>query len=145
MQYRHPSGARLALTSGHVTRVGPEWKELDPMFHAAALIARCEVNQGVIPAIADVPPPAPSPQAVVNVDEETVIRKALIHMLERNSEADDFTNAGLPNLKVVRRVAGTEVDKGQVYRIFEELKAEAAASAAAAEPAVTDDKPEGQE
>lgn len=137
MQYRHPTGARLALTSGHVTRVGPEWKELDPMFHAAALIARCEVNQGVVPAISDAPPPPPSASAVVNTDEESVIRRALILMLERNSEADDFTNAGLPNLKVVRRVAGTEVDKGQVYRIFEALKAEAAAA--------TDSSAEAQE
>lgn len=133
MQYRHPTGARLALTSGHVTRVGPEWKELDPMFHAAALNERCEVDQSIIPAHVDVTP-APSPQAVVNVDEVSVIRKALIHMLERNSEADDFTNAGLPNLKVLRRVAGIEVDKGLAYHIFNELKAEASASADSAFP-----------
>lgn len=133
MRYRHPSGARLALTSGHVTCVGPEWKELDSMFHAAALNARCEVDQSVIPAIADASLPSPSPQAVVSTDEFTVIRRALETMIERD-EPDDFTpNTQLPSIKVLEKLTGTQVSKSEVYRIYREMKAEAEASAESAE------------
>lgn len=124
MRYRHPNGARLALTSGHVAIVGADWMELPTMFHAAALAARCEVDQSVIPAATDVVP-EPSATAVVNTDEESVIRRALVTMIERDSTSDDFTNAGLPNLKVLRREAGIEVDKEMAYRIFNDLKSEA--------------------
>lgn len=133
MQYRHPSGARLALTSGHVAKVGPEWKTLDPMFHAAALNARCEVDQGVIPAIADVPPPPPSAQAVVSTDEFSVIRRALETMIERDEEGDFTKNTQLPSIPVLEKLTGTQVSKSEVYRIYREMKAEAEASAESAE------------
>lgn len=126
MRYRHPNGARLALTTGHVAKVGPEWKALDPMFHAAALTARCEVDQGVIPAIADVPPPAPSPQAVAPVDSASVIRRTLEKMIERNGK-DDFTGTNLPNIKTLEKMAGIQVNKGEVYAIYRDMQAEAAA------------------
>lgn len=133
MQYRHPTGARLALTSGHVTRVGPEWKELDPMFHAAALNERCEVDQSIIPAIADAPLTAPSPQAVVSTDEFTVIRRALETMIERDEDGDFTPNTQLPSIKVLEKLTGTQVSKSEVYRIYREMKAEAEASAEHAE------------
>ena len=125
MQYRHPVGARLALTSGHVAIVGPDWRELDEMFHAAALTARCEINQALIPAIADVPPPAPSPQAEVAVDSDSVIRRALETMIERNGK-DDFTGTNLPNIKTLEKLAGIQVNKGEVYAIYRDMQAEAA-------------------
>lgn len=125
MKYRHHKGVRLALTSGHVTTVGSEWKELHERYHAAALEAGCQVDQGVIEH-PTVKPPAASPQAAVNTDEASVLRKALIKMIERNA-GNDFTDGGKPNIRVLRKEAGIEFDRDQAYRIYDELKAEAAA------------------
>jgi hypothetical protein len=137
MKFRHHKGVRLALTSGHVTFVGPEWRELAPMFYMDALAKGCQCDQQVTPE----PPepeatmPKPSPDAVVNTDEVTVIRAALIKMIERNSEgeSDDFTQAGMPNLNTLRKEAGISIDKELAYRIFKDLKAEAEASGGAGE------------
>ena len=123
MKYRHNNGARLALTSGHVEEVGPEWKELDERFHGAALEAGCEVDQGIIPAAKPTKPKA-SPDAVTNTDDTSVIREALKRMLERD-ETGDFTADNLPNLKVLAREAAIPVDKELAYRVFRALQAEA--------------------
>jgi len=42
MRFKHPSGIRLALTSGHVTVVGTQWQTLSPLFHAEALARGCQ-------------------------------------------------------------------------------------------------------
>jgi len=41
MRFKHHSGLRLALTSGHVTQVGTQWQDLLPVFHAEALARGC--------------------------------------------------------------------------------------------------------
>lgn len=126
MRYRHPTGVRLALLSGHVAHVGPDWIELHARFHQSAVREQCEVEQNFIPAVPDVVPEA-SPQAVVNVDADSVIRRALTIMIERD-EAGDFTGTGQPSIKVVEKLGGIQVDKGKVYSIFRAMKAEAEAS-----------------
>lgn len=125
MRYRHPlRRVRLALTSGHVAFVDSNWVELADRFQQAAVLAGCEIEQNIIPAtVVDVP--APSPAAVVNVDDESVIRRALIKLIERNEDGD-FTKTNLPNIGSLEKIAGVQVNKGEAYRIFRELKAEAA-------------------
>lgn len=131
MKYRHHKGVRLALTSGHVTTVGTDWQTLHPRYHEKALAAGCQVDQGIIekPPVA---PPASSPQAQVNTDEVSILRKALIKMIERNAD-NDFTESDKPNLKTLRKEAGIEFDKDVAYRLYEELKAEASAADGEAE------------
>ena len=123
MLYRHKKGVRLALLSGHATRVGPEWKPLHDRYHQAALAAGCEVDQTIIPAIEAVPVPA-SPEAVTLTDDASVIRRTLEKMLERSEEGDFTANTGLPNIKVLEKLAGIQVNKGEVYAIFRAMKAE---------------------
>ena len=125
MRYRHPTGVRLALTSGHVTRVGPEWKPLHERYHHEAVLRGCEVDQSIIPAAKPVVA-APSPEAVAPADENAVIRRTLEKMIERSGK-DDFTSTNLPNIKTLEKMAGIQVNKGDVYAIFRDMKAEAAA------------------
>lgn len=125
MRYRHPNTVRLALTTGHVAFVGPEWVELPDIFQQAAVLAGCEIEQNIIPPTPVVKPKA-SPQAVVNVDDESVIRRALETMLGREEEGD-FTSTGLPSIKALEKVAGIQVSKSEVYRIFRSMTAEAEA------------------
>lgn len=128
MRYRHPTGVRLALTTGHATRVGPEWKLLHERYHHVAVLNGCEVDQGIIPAPMPVTSES-SPQAVAPADESSVIRRTLEKMIERSGK-DDFTSTNLPNIKTLEKMAGMQVNKGDVYRIFRGMKDEAAATAA---------------
>lgn len=123
MRFRHPRGVRLALLSGHVAHVGKEWGELDARFQQEAMLKGCEVEQNIIPAATQEKPKASS-EAVVNTDETSVVRRALQAMLERDV-AGDFTSQNLPNIKAVEKLAGIQVNKGEVYRIFKLMKAEA--------------------
>lgn len=124
MRFRHPKGVRLALLSGHVAHVGQDWVELQPRFQQEAVLAGCEVEQSIIPAAPKIEHHA-SRDAFVNTDDTSVVRRALQVMLERD-EAGDFTaSTGLPSIKALEKLAGIQVNKGEVYRIFRELKAEA--------------------
>ena len=124
MLYRHPNGARLALTSGHVTFVGSDWQELAPRFHDEAVRAGCQFDQQIVAPPPPAPPGAPSPDAVTVLDDEKVLRAALIRMVERSAE-DDFTAAGMPNLNTLRKEAGINFDRELAYRVFHALKQEA--------------------
>lgn len=124
MRYRHPQRRiRLALTSGHVAYVDTDWTPLDDRFQQEAVLKGCEVEQNIIPVVAK-QEPAASEDAFVNTDEESILRRALIALIERNEEGD-FTTTGLPNIRALEKIAGTQVNKGEAYRIFREMKNEA--------------------
>lgn len=127
MRFRHPEGVRLALTSGHVAHVGTDWTEIAPIFHHEALANRCQCDQMVTPDVTSAPTPKASEDAQANVDEATVLRAALIRMIERHGP-DDFTAAGLPNQNTLRKESGISVDRELAFRLFHELEAEAAAT-----------------
>ncbi len=124
MKFRHPTGVRLASTAGHVTTIGPEWRELRADMHREALAHGCECDQNTIRTRPAEPAKA-SEQAVVPLDETAAIRAALIAMVERNGE-DDFTDAGNPNLKTLSRQAGFKVEKQAALAVWHQLEAEAA-------------------
>lgn len=130
MKFRHPNGVRLALTTGHVTIVGPEWRLLLEMFHREALANGCECDQRTIRTTTHVP--AASPQAVKQVDERDAIRTAIIKMLERASDptfGSDFTAAGTPNINTLAGLCGFRVDKDSALTVWGEMQAEADAEA----------------
>ncbi len=123
MQYRHPQGVRLALTSGHVTHVGTEWQPLDERFHTEALLNGCQIDEGIVDTGKKVANKA-SPEGFTNTDDTSVIRSALQRMIVRNKQGD-FTASDLPNLKVLAHEAGIPIDKDLAYGIFRDLVAEA--------------------
>lgn len=125
MLFRHPAGVRLALTSGHVEIVGPEWQDLHEMFHREALAAGCECDQNTI-RTTTLQAPTASDAAVTPLDEAAGIRAALIRMVERNDD-DDFTAAGTPNLKVLAKETGFKVNKTQALAVWHVLEEEAKA------------------
>lgn len=119
MQFRHPDGARLALTTGHVTYVGPEWTPLLSLFHAEALAQGCECDQQTIrtrPAHV----PRASEAAVKPLDEPELIRNALITLAQRQHPGD-LTGDGMPDLKVVASLCGFRAKREVVYAIWHDL------------------------
>ena len=130
MKFRSPTTApiRVALLSGHTALIGPEWRELDPIFHrdALALGAQCDAteidNPTVTPASSD-----EAKQAVTDTDTE--IRKAIIEMLNRDEDGDFVASTGLPNLTVLQKMLGFRAEKEQVYAVFRAMKDEAGGEA----------------
>ena len=117
--FRTPPGddpIRIALDTGHITWLGHDWQELEPRFHREALKLGAETQ-----AAANKVVPLDAP---VDKDEAGALRDALKTMLSRDVP-DDFTAAGLPDLRVVRGLVGFNATKEAVYAAFNALKAEA--------------------
>lgn len=125
MYFRSHTGQpiRLALLSGHVTIVGPEWRELSQIFHQAAFQAGCERSD-------QPPPPAQLKRDDGRSmgDHDAAYRAALVTMLSRNEEGD-FTRDSLPNTNTVSGLCGFSARKEDVLRVFREMKEEAQAAA----------------
>ncbi len=118
MKFRHPTGARLALTNGQVALVGSEWRELPQDFYQEALVQGCEVDKNVIEQRHQ-----QTPEGDGNTrpfDESVAIREALELILTRN-EAGDYTGSGMPNLNVVSGLVKFAVKKEHVYEIWHDL------------------------
>ena len=108
MQFRHPTGVRVATTTGHVTLVGTEWRELPDFMHTQALALGCECDQTRFRANPDARPKSSPEVAAVPVGDDAVIRRALELMLTRKGDPDcasDFTADHTPN-------AGSMVQNG---------------------------------
>lgn len=126
MKFRSPTGnlIRVALTSGHVTIIGEEWRELDPMFHREALAQGAQVDKTEI-RNAPAPPIAASESGAAKVqDTETEIHKAIVTMLERDDDGDFVKGSGNPNLKAVEKLVGFRVERDTVYNIFQKMQDE---------------------
>ena len=124
MQFRHPDTVHVATTDGLAAVVGPEWRELPPILHVAALAAGCECDQTQFRAEA---PAKPAPTIVT--DHDTVIREALELMLARKGDSDfegDFTADNTPNAKSVGKLCGFNVSKEAVMNVFVAMQNEAA-------------------
>lgn len=124
MKFRHKEGKRLSLTTGHVAHVGTDWTDLHPRFREAAMKAGCEVDLQTIPDLRHESDPPPPSRTLQSDETVSILRTALIRMIERGS-ADDFTASGLPNLNTLRKEAGIDVEKALAYEIFAALTAEA--------------------
>lgn len=132
MKFRHATGVRLALTSGHITEVGPDWVELDQRFHQEALSLGCEVDKTVITSRKEVKIEG-SENAPKLLDEDLIIKETLILMRGRNKKGD-FTGSGMPNVVTVSSLAGIRTNKEQVYAMWRLVEQESAP----AETPVTD-------
>lgn len=120
----NPGAANIHVKTlaGHCAIVGPEWRELPPSLHAAALNAGCEVDSTRKQATEH--ETKASAQAVDQSDEKALITKAIKVLLKRNDE-DDFTVDGIPKVSAVNKEAGFTATKGDVHEAWESLNAEA--------------------
>lgn len=123
MRFRHPTGVRLTTQGGHITWVGPEWRELHADYHRTAMNLGCECDQAVVRTM-EPAPAKPSENSVVHLAESDQIRKAMIAMIERNGP-DDFTSGGTPNLTTLAKEIGFRPDKSTALEIWHAIKAEA--------------------
>ncbi|NUS38248.1 MAG: hypothetical protein HOQ02_04395 [Lysobacter sp.] len=128
-KYRSPSDEpiRVVTDTGHITHVGPEWTELPPIYHHAAVNSGCEVDSAVVSN--EKTPLAASASAEQRKAVDVLIEGALKTMLERD-DAEDFNN-GQPKVDVVAKLAGVTVNRKQITPVWERLKEEAKADAGA--------------
>lgn len=124
LMFRSPTDVpvRVALLSGQVALVGPEWRELPENMHADA------VAQGCLRDNMLVSPPVVRPAAAAGAggriaDADGAYRVALTTMIERDEEGD-FTKDALPNINAVSKLCGFSARKEDVLRVFREMKAE---------------------
>lgn len=120
-KYRSPDSdeeIRVVTKTGHVARVGREWKELPKIYHDAAIEAGCECDAKTV--VKNGAKPEAGPNAPKDRTKAEKIELALKAMMEREEDGD-FTDAGSPNLNVVAKLAGCKVKRAEVLPIFDRL------------------------
>lgn len=125
MKYRHHTGVRLSLVSGHATFVGPDWRALHERYHHEALAKGCECDQQTI-RTRELAQPITGPNAITPLNEAALIRAGFERMLARNGE-DDFTFDGIPNLEVLGAECGFNIDRQTALEVWNLMVDEATA------------------
>lgn len=120
IKFRSPDETTIHVTSltGHAARVGPDWRELPPMLHKAAIAAGCITDNMTAEAIAATPQPR---DPAFNAD--AAIKAGIVQMLEADKPDENFTKAGLPNLNVLSHVVGFGVDREQMQKVWAQMQA----------------------
>lgn len=118
---------RVVTDTSHVALVGPEWRELPPIYHAAALKAGCECDRRVVRVQKE--SSQASADSAKRGDPEVLIERALKTMLEREQDGDFNDSNGEPSVDAVKKLAGINVKRAQISPVWRKLKAEAGADA----------------
>lgn len=106
----------IALVTGHTAVVTSEGSELDKMFHREAIARGC-TPEGV--------EREPAAQTGGGFERGKVIREALNAMLDGKDEAD-FKKDGTPDLRMVSKRVGFQVQRDEVDAIWAEMQDAAA-------------------
>jgi len=116
-KYRSIDGSdkRLALSSGQITLVGAEWKELPDMFRNEALANGC-LDEDMAKGIA----------APTQVNRPEKIREILTAMVEDDNDGD-FNADGSPNMHKVKELCGFAATKEEVSGVWTAMMADALA------------------
>lgn len=110
MKFRSPTDTPVQVSVGvHSALVGPEGRELDEHFHKAAYSAGCLTGK------------MKAPEVVENTKGELDELKAVIKSMIDNPCEGDFTNAGLPDLTVLSKLAGYTVSREDMAAAWYEL------------------------
>jgi len=122
IKFRSPTDEVLhvASTSGHAARIGPEWRELPAILHKAAIAEGAITSNMSKEAIEAVLQSASKP-----FDSREAIKGAIKAMLEEDDQQENFTTAGLPNLKKLSERCGFNVDREVMQEVWKEVEAEA--------------------
>lgn len=100
----------ISLLSGHTAVVTDEWRELPPFMHRKALEEGCitdNMDQETIDAKIGAAQPGEN-------QHETLVK--VIKDMMANPGEGDFTAADLPNLKVLAKKAGWNVNKEEMMQ-----------------------------
>lgn len=132
-EYKSPdrTSIRVPLDDGRMAVVGPNWRPLPLDFHNAAVRNGCVVRRAgaTDEGTAGFEPDAnkkPAAGPAIAAGTDAAVQVGLLAMLGRD-EPGDFNDAnGLPDLKVLSRLVGFEVDASQASRVLRALQAEAA-------------------
>lgn len=131
MKFRSPGkeSLHLALTSGHTLVIPPEGVEVPDVFRREA------ISRGAEPMAADgthlAPVHQPSSESGGDGGQSTeekrleLIKAALRNMLN-GADEEDFTSAGLPNLKRLQHLAGFNVPRAEADAAWALVQAEEA-------------------
>jgi len=111
MQMKSKSGndVRICLESGHTIIIRDEWRSIETIFLNECL-ARADVLMYKDDEVED------------RSFERTSVLKETIKEMILNPKEGYFTKNGLPNVNEVKRKAGIEALKAEVYAIFDEVK-----------------------
>lgn len=100
MKFRTRSGSiRLATTSGHITWLTEEWRDLPEVFHAEAWASGC-ISEDMAQVLQGEEKP-----------RGDKVKAAISQMVKEGPVNDKnyWTEAGVPQLKKLREIAGFEV------------------------------------
>lgn len=105
----------IAMLSGHTAVVGDEWRELPLFMHRKALEEGCitdNMDQATIDAKLEAAAPGES--------NHDILVKVIKDMMANPNEGD-FTGADLPNLKVLAKNAGWNVNREEMMQAVQAI------------------------
>lgn len=105
----------IAMLSGHAAVIGDEWRELPPFMHRKALEEGCitdNMDQATIDAKID--------SAKTGESHHEVLVRVIKDMMANPSEGD-FTASDLPNMKVLAKKAGWNVNREEMMQAVQSI------------------------
>jgi len=120
MLFKSPTETPIYVpsTSGVCAWVGPEYRELPAILHREALAKNCITDNMDAASIAE---QGRSEPGRINAPEER-LREVLIELSVRGV-AEDFTRDGLPDLRKLTKKAGFSVNRDDMIRIWQQIRA----------------------
>lgn len=119
-KFRAPDGETIVLNDingGHTAVLTDQWRELPERFHREAISNGAEISDQTIAN-------RTVEKAPEFDEQEATVEKALKEMIERDDD-QDFTGAGMPNIAIVRGLAGFNAPRELIFVVFERLKKQA--------------------
>jgi hypothetical protein len=125
LMFKSPTGEEifLSLQPMYSVNIGSEWVEVPAMFHRMAMAHGCIRNDMSADAI-KLMEDGSNIEQTTNESHEDIILAALKAMVADDND-DDFTSNGYPDLRKLRARTGFGVDRDDMLRIWEQMKADA--------------------
>lgn len=115
---------RVALLSGHIALIGPEWRELPEFMWGEAYRLGCVSDD--MTGVAEAPPPTPPPTGAGDSDEakqKAAVKAAAIQLL-KDAKPGDLTAGGVPNATRLSQIVGFNVTSDLRDEVMIEIEAE---------------------
>lgn len=123
MKFRAKQGeVRIALTTGHVTIVTENLKELDTRFHAEAYAKGC-LDENMAAAL-ETKGASSSTSGTMSPEERAEKVLTAVKEIVEGGNPEDMTGAGLPKAGKITAMVGFEVTASERDDAYEKVKAE---------------------
>jgi hypothetical protein len=119
LKSRTKEAVQVALLSGHCIVIGPEGRDVPPMFLDEAF------REGCIP-VGVVVPDSKLKSEPSGAERNDLIKNGIKQYLEKG---ETLTNSGLPRLPILSGIVGFTVTKEENATLFNELQLEASRAA----------------